>query len=109
MVPPILGNLQIMGQHCSAATSMQNRFRVAQGEAKPKHHEVHHVEGHSNVSLQTTIMGFIGYIMGLYWDNGKENGNYCSLNLLPLVSSRESGTGYNPYLNTIAIATIEKS
>ena len=22
------------------------------------------------------IMGFIGYIMGLYGDNGKENGNY---------------------------------
>ena len=21
-------------------------------------------------------MGIIGYILGLYWDNGKENGNY---------------------------------
>ena len=29
--------------------------------------------------METTIMGFIGYIMGLYWDNGKENGNYCSI------------------------------
>ena len=26
--------------------------------------------------METTIMGFIGHIMGLYWDNGKENGNY---------------------------------
>ena len=26
--------------------------------------------------METTIMGFIGYILGLYWDNGKENGNY---------------------------------
>ena len=26
----------------------------------------------------TTIgyMGIIGYILGLYWDHGKENGNY---------------------------------
>ena len=29
--------------------------------------------------METTIMGFIGYIMGLYWDNGKENGNYYSI------------------------------
>ena len=26
--------------------------------------------------METTIMGFIGYMMGLYRDNGKENGNY---------------------------------
>ena len=29
--------------------------------------------------METTIMGYIGvlgYILGLYWDNGKENGNY---------------------------------
>ena len=26
--------------------------------------------------METTIMGFIGHIMGLYWDNGKENGNW---------------------------------
>ena len=29
--------------------------------------------------IKTTIMGyigFIGYILGLYWDNGKENGNH---------------------------------
>ena len=25
--------------------------------------------------MKTTI-GIIGYILGLYWDNGKENGNY---------------------------------
>ena len=28
---------------------------------------------------ETTIMGYISYIryiLGLYWDNGKENGNY---------------------------------
>ena len=29
--------------------------------------------------METTIMGYIGYILGLYWDNGKENGNYCSI------------------------------
>ena len=23
-----------------------------------------------------TILGYAGYILGLYWDNGKENGNY---------------------------------
>ena len=28
--------------------------------------------------METTIMGFIGYIMGLYWDNEKENGNCTS-------------------------------
>ena len=22
-------------------------------------------------------MGYIGVILGLYWDNGKENGSYC--------------------------------
>ena len=26
--------------------------------------------------METTIMGYIGVILGLYWDNGKENGNY---------------------------------
>ena len=30
--------------------------------------------------METTIMGYIGvmlgYISGLYWDNGKDNGNY---------------------------------
>ena len=26
--------------------------------------------------METTTMGFIGYILGLYWDNGKQNGNY---------------------------------
>ena len=29
--------------------------------------------------MKTTTMGYIGiirYILGLYWDNGKENGNY---------------------------------
>ena len=30
--------------------------------------------------METTIMGYIGYILGillgLYWDDGKENGNY---------------------------------
>ena len=29
--------------------------------------------------METTTMGFIGYIMGLYWDNRKENGNYYSI------------------------------
>ena len=31
--------------------------------------------------METTIMGYIGLyrvILGLYWDNGKENGNYYS-------------------------------
>ena len=27
--------------------------------------------------METSIMGFMGYILGLYWDNGKENGTYC--------------------------------
>ena len=30
--------------------------------------------------METTILGYIGtiivYVLGLYWDNGKENGNY---------------------------------
>ena len=26
--------------------------------------------------MKTTIMGYIGVILELYWDNGKENGNY---------------------------------
>ena len=26
--------------------------------------------------METTKMGYIEYILGLYWDNGKENGNY---------------------------------
>ena len=29
--------------------------------------------------METTIMGYrgiMGTILGLYWDNGKENGNY---------------------------------
>ena len=29
--------------------------------------------------METTIMGFIGCILGLYRDNGKENGNYFSI------------------------------
>ena len=26
--------------------------------------------------METTIMGYIRYILGLCWDDGKENGNY---------------------------------
>ena len=26
--------------------------------------------------MESTIMGYIRYILGLYWDNGKENGKY---------------------------------
>ena len=26
--------------------------------------------------METTKMGYIGYILGSYWDHGKENGNY---------------------------------
>ena len=26
--------------------------------------------------METTKKGYIGYILGLYWGNGKENGNY---------------------------------
>ena len=29
-------------------------------------------------NMETTI-GIIGYILGFYWDNGKENGNYYSI------------------------------
>ena len=25
------------------------------------------------------FIGIIGYILGLHWDNGKENGSYCSI------------------------------
>ena len=36
--------------------------------------------GRIEKKMETTIMGlyrdYIGYILGLYWDNGKENGNY---------------------------------
>ena len=28
--------------------------------------------------METTIIGYIGYILGLYRDNGKDNGNYYS-------------------------------
>ena len=31
--------------------------------------------------METTIMGYVGVvgvIFGLYWGNGKENGNYCN-------------------------------
>ena len=26
--------------------------------------------------IETTMLGYIRAILGLYWDNGKENGNY---------------------------------
>ena len=26
--------------------------------------------------MKTTIMGYVGVMLGLYWENGKENGNY---------------------------------
>ena len=26
--------------------------------------------------METTIMGYIRVILGLYWDNGKDNGNH---------------------------------
>ena len=30
--------------------------------------------------METGIIGqFIAAILGLYWDNGKENGNYCGV------------------------------
>ena len=29
--------------------------------------------------METTIIGYIRVILGLYWDNGKENGNYYSI------------------------------
>ena len=29
--------------------------------------------------METTVIIGIGYILGLYWDNGRENGNYCSI------------------------------
>ena len=29
--------------------------------------------------METTIMGYVGYILGLYRDNGEGNGNYYSI------------------------------
>ena len=29
-------------------------------------------------TVETIIMGYIRYILGLYWDTEKENGNYCN-------------------------------
>ena len=32
--------------------------------------------------METTVLDYVrilGYILGIYWDNGKENGNYYSI------------------------------
>ena len=42
--------------------------------------------------METTTMGFIGCILGLYWDNGKENGNYYSI--LRLTGDPTKGLGF---------------
>ena len=26
--------------------------------------------------METATMGYMGYILGFYWDNGEQNGNY---------------------------------
>ena len=33
----------------------------------------------------------IGYMLGLYWDNGKENGNYCKVTLPVLLVNDRGG------------------
>ena len=33
-------------------------------------------DGIMEKNMETTKMGYIGYILGLYRDNGKENGDY---------------------------------
>ena len=51
--------------------------------------------------METTTMGFTGYILGLYWDNGKENGNYYNglyrIYILGLYwdNGKENGNYYN--------------
>ena len=40
----------------------------------------------------TGITGVIAYILGLYWDNGKENGNYYS-NFLHCAAKFDAGKG----------------
>ena len=39
---------------------------------------VHHMGciGMMAKTMEATVMGYIGYILGLYRDNGKENGSY---------------------------------
>ena len=37
---------------------------------------------------------YIGYILGFYWDNGKENGNYYSILGLHRDSGKEYGSNY---------------
>ena len=32
--------------------------------------------GRMEKKMETTEMGYMGYMLGLYWDNGKENRNY---------------------------------
>ena len=49
--------------------------------------------------IETTIMGYMGYMLGLYRDNGKENGNYYIIIEYTLglywENGKENGNYYN--------------
>ena len=35
--------------------------------------------------METAIMGYIGVVLGRFWDNGKENGTFSEWNVLGAV------------------------
>ena len=46
--------------------------------------------------IQPPCRDYMGFILGLYWDNGKENGNYYSiLGLLYRDNGKENGNYYS--------------
>ena len=56
--------------------------------------------------METTIMGYIGilgYILGIYWDNGKENGNYYSILVLYWENGKENGNYYSILVETTIV------
>ena len=56
-----------------------------------------------------TIMGYIqiiGYILGLYRDNGKENGNYYSIMGYNILSCWDSGKENGNYYSIISYTVV---
>ena len=47
------------------------------------------------IGIIGSIKGFKGYILGLYGDNGKENGSYYSILGLYRDNGTENGNNYN--------------